>query len=585
MFQSTQEFPLSRKAGLPVAFDGCAGFLHPARSNTGVLMIPPWGFEEFTVRAAWRTLAEQLAEHHFSCLRFDLPGTGDSIGAGADIVDLATWRHAVRAAAAELRGRTGIRHLVVLGQGLGGLLAEDLADDLEAEALVLLAPSPEGRAGMRELELWGAMVAAALRIPVEKAEGEGLNIGGFTLSNAMVDQFKAFRVTTNPVTHLKVALALTRETRPADAMRVAALEARGVAVTVQDFDDHAAYVAHLATPEVPTAAFRCVTGWLVDMFPARREAATRLRLDTAAALAVAGDAIHEEAIIFGNEERLFGVLCRPEAARALVIIPNSGYNPHVGWARSNVTLARRLAEAGIATFRMDCASMGDSDVLVPEVRDVLYSPGQIDDVIAAIDALEPRGLGPIIVAGRCSGAYIALHAAERDHRIAGVVSINALRLIWHPRETLEEAMRTGSSSLADYRKRAFSREFVRRMMRRELPISDLAGKLMAKLQKKLLTKLACKAGRLTVRGSLLYRLRQRFAAFEARGVRTALVYAEGDGGLDELALYFAAKGRRLEAYPGIECTFVPGADHNMTSSRAQAAIYEAVVRTVERIRA
>ena len=41
----------------PVAFEGCAGWLHPAGGDVAALLLSPWGFEALCMRRAWRMLA------------------------------------------------------------------------------------------------------------------------------------------------------------------------------------------------------------------------------------------------------------------------------------------------------------------------------------------------------------------------------------------------------------------------------------------------------------------------------------------------------------------------------------------------
>lgn len=579
---SSRTEPLqNRKGGEPVAFNGCAGFLHRAAGSMGVLMISPWGFEEFTIRSGWKKLAEMLAERGFPCLRFDLPGTGDSLEA-SDGVLLADWLGAVEDAARELRRLTNVSQLVILGQGLGALLAQEAADRLGAEALVLMAPMPEGRRGMRELELWGAMVAEGLRIPVELRGNEGLNVGGFTLSKGILDEMKRFKLTDAKTVSVRQALMLGRANRPTDAEVAAALRQRGIAVADAEFEGYDDFVAHLATPKEPLAAFERICGWLSETFPAR---AAYLTQEPAAPPLIFDSYDHytEEAICFGPDKRLYGILCSRGTPRAVVVFANSGYNPHVGWARGHVQLARRLAMSDIATFRMDCGGLGDSDAASSGPEDVLYSADQIADVRAALDMLTARDMDKIVTAGRCSGAYIALHAAEDDARVSGVVSVNALRLIWRPNETLEQAMSGGSGSLANYGQRALSRETLMRLVTFQLPVWSLAKKVGAKVAGKILAKAAPLTGNLTQQGRLAGKVQQRFAAFEQRGVKTALLYADGDGGLDELAQYCGAGGGKLAGFGGISLKTVANADHNMTAAHAQTAIYDAILDVVNRL--
>ena len=573
-----------RKSGIPVAFDGCAGFLHPARGTVGVLMISPWGFEEFTIRQGWRLLAETLAVAGFPCLRFDLPGTGDSLGLNSDVTSLDSWLSAIDKAAQFLRKNTAIEHLIVLGQGLGALLSVEMVEKIDACALVALAPMPRGRSGVRELELWGAMIASTLRIPVELDANDALNIGGFRLSKPLVEDLKGLKPRDTGLGSVTSALVLARDNRPSDADFAANLTARGLAVTVQAFENYDAFVAHLETPRPPIGDFAKILAWLERQFPSRRETETPKLPVPDAVLRDEPQGFSEEALCFGPEKRLYGVLCLPQGAiRATVIIPNSGYNPHVGWARGHVALARRLASVGIANLRMDCASLGDSDAAPVGPPDVLYSQAQIDDVSQAIDMLCTRQSAPIIVAGRCSGAYIASLAAESDPRVSGLVSINALRLIWNPDETLEQAMAGGSGSLGSYGARALSLDTLKKLITLQLPVVSLARKVAAKIGEKLSAKLVGFTGNLTLPGRLRGKVRTRFFDFEQRRVQVGLVYAQGDGGLDELAKYCGGGGAWLSRFPNVTLRTVADADHNMTAAHAQNAIFEEIVKVIQRV--
>ncbi len=575
-----------RRGGIPVAFDGCAGFLHPAAGNVGVLMLSPWGFEEFTVRQGWRLLAETLAGNGFSCLRFDLPGTGDSLTHNSDITALDTWLSSTNSASEVLRKRTGISHLVVLGQGLGAILAVEMLDKIRADSLIAMAPLPPGRAGMRELELWGAVVASALRIPVELGENDALNIAGFRLSKPLFDEMKRLKTSDAPFVSVRSGLVLARSERPSDMDFAEALAARGMAVTRQNFEGYDAFVAHLETPRAPELAFADICNGLRQNYPDRGDARSSLSGPERAILSSPMGKYSEEALCFGPANRLFGVLCAPPGEpRATVIIPNSGYNPHVGWARGHVNLARRLAGVGIASFRMDCASLGDSDAVPDSVRDVLYSDAQIADVEAAIDMLCAYSAAPIVVAGRCSGAYIANNVAQRDERVSGVISINALRLIWNPDETLEQAMAGGSGSLSSYKARAFSRDTLIRLFKFQLPVVDLTRKVAGKVLDKAASKLVGVTGGLTLAGRLRGAVRARFTAFEARGVEVALVYAIGDGGLDELEKYCGNQGKWLSRFSNVTVRLVENADHNMTADHAQDAIFQAIETLIQRVEA
>ena len=127
----------------------------------------------------------------------------------------------------------------------------------------------------------------------------------------------------------------------------------------------------------------------------------------------------ERAVQFGPDDTLSGVLTVPtrRAARApVILVPNTGASPRWGNARGIVTLARWLAESGIASMRIDVSGTGDAALKTGE-RGQPYSRQGDQDVIAGVEFLAARFDRPVIVLGMCSGAYHAFQAALRDRRI------------------------------------------------------------------------------------------------------------------------------------------------------------------------
>jgi hypothetical protein len=64
---------------VPVTFAGCFGWLHPAPGRRGVVLCNAWGQEALCAHRSWRLLAMDLAAAGLPTLRFDYPGTGDSL--------------------------------------------------------------------------------------------------------------------------------------------------------------------------------------------------------------------------------------------------------------------------------------------------------------------------------------------------------------------------------------------------------------------------------------------------------------------------------------------------------------------------
>ncbi len=94
-----------------------------SHGTAGVLIVPPFGWEDVCSYRPLRFLARTLAESGIPVMRFDLPGTGDSSGSALDSGLFEAWIQSVDDAAAELRAATGVKDVAVVGIRLGALLA------------------------------------------------------------------------------------------------------------------------------------------------------------------------------------------------------------------------------------------------------------------------------------------------------------------------------------------------------------------------------------------------------------------------------------------------------------------------------
>ena len=138
------------------------GVLHPPRSaaprargenasDLGVVICNPFAHEYFQCARALRHLGLSLARAGHPVLRFDFEGTGDSSGTLWD-ARLERWVASVGAAARELRARSGVTRVALVGLRLGATIAALAAADTPHDDLVLWNPIADGRRYARELE-------------------------------------------------------------------------------------------------------------------------------------------------------------------------------------------------------------------------------------------------------------------------------------------------------------------------------------------------------------------------------------------------------------------------------------------------
>jgi dienelactone hydrolase len=264
--------------------------------------------------------------------------------------------------------------------------------------------------------------------------------------------------------------------------------------------------------------------------------------------------------------RLFGVLTEPVGTPALelgAILLNPGAHRRIGQNRMWVEVARRWAARGVCTLRLDLEGIGDADGDGERFTDLAeqYDPRLIDQLCAAIDALETRGLGRhFVFAGLCSGARWSFGAALRDERVVSALMLNPQSLFWNPSLGTARVLRRGSRSKA---------------LRGEVPLTQILA-------------LTYEVPVMVAR-----RIRARWQARRAGGDQfdRALDRLRDTGkhlqfifsGHEPLYEEIEREGRiqRMERWPNVGFDFVPGQDHLMKPPAAQRVVNQALDRALE----
>ena len=135
----------------------------------------------------------------------------------------------------------------------------------------------------------------------------------------------------------------------------------------------------------------------------------------------------EKAVLFGPNRSLVGIVSEAEGqavggGRPAVILLNSGPLHRVGPFRLYVTVARRLAAAGLTVLRMDLSGKGDSE---PR-RDKRSARERVEeDVRAGMKLLsETRDSDQFVLMGLCSGADDSIEVAAKEPSVVGAVLLD-----------------------------------------------------------------------------------------------------------------------------------------------------------------
>ncbi|HEY1854929.1 MAG TPA: alpha/beta fold hydrolase [Solirubrobacterales bacterium] len=537
-----------------------------SRLRTPVLVCSPWGWDDAASYRPRRAWAERLAAAGRPALRFDLPGTGNSSGSPRDPGLVTAWLDGVAAAAEELRARTGVTEVAILGLGLGGLLAIAAAEAGAAVGeLVMVTAPPSGRAFVRgarnfsRLQGWHAD-ASSVAVPDGWIEASG-----FVLTAGTIEELEAIEPKGPFGPDLRRVLMLSR--RPGARNPLAtALEAAGVEVRAEGISGWGQMVAHPETSRLAEDAAEKVASWMDESGAAAPDAAagdggglTGIELDGAPAPITETPFPVEHP--YG---RSFGLLTTPadgEAAPLCLVFLNAGAVRSTGPNRMWLERARAWAARGLPALRVDLEGIGEADGDpdgVPPGEEFFATKYQ-DELGRVLDALEARGLGPdFALVGLCSGGFLAFRTALADPRVRAAYVINAGALVWRPGIFDEREVRKVS--------RVFERKWVGKLLRGEIEWSKVRSMFTS------IGERARRRLRPRRRGGTPWdvELQADLDRLEAHQTRLALMFCGNEGMADELeAVGFATT---LDSRRFVEMVDLPGADHTLRPLESQAAL-------------
>jgi hypothetical protein len=446
-------------------------------TGIGVVIVPPFGWEDMSSYRPRRMWAEALAAAGATVARIDLPGSGDAAGGPEDPDRVPAWVDAVGAAAAHLRLARGCRRVVAIGIGTGGMLAVEAAKaGAPVDDLVLWGVAARGRAVMRQLTVFAKMEAEARAAGgaggtvAEDALPDGaLGVGGYLLSAESAAALKALdlRDLALPGGHGRRALLLEQDGISVDAALAGALREAGVEVTEAPAHGFGKMMLEPQFSRAPQEAIATVARWLAET-PAGDGPAPDpdpQRAPTAADELVDPDGGYRERFVLVPDPAgdVFGVATDPLAAPAVPARMGflGGTGHRIGPNRMWVEAARRWAARGVPSVRLDFAGIGDAGGEPPPDVPSLYQDiyvGQLRRVLDAVAQPEDRTTVPVAL---CAAAYWAVQTSLADERRVVPFMLNPGMLSWDADEHHAHLRR-------HYRKRLLKLDTYRRLLRGEV---------------------------------------------------------------------------------------------------------------------
>jgi pimeloyl-ACP methyl ester carboxylesterase len=419
-----------------------------ADTGVGVVIVPPFGWEEVCSYRPLRFMAQGFAQRGIPALRYDLPGTGDSSGDAADAGLVDSWIRSVADAAKELRSVASVRDVTVIGIHLGAMLAmKAISQGADVRQMVLWGPASTGGKVLRELRA-AANVERWEHLRDEDAPPQpmpGFESGGFLISPETQRALEELDVSSLPWRTPPRVLLLSRDDLPPDDRIVEGLHTSLPHVAIAPGHGYAAMMASPQESVCSVETVDLIADFIASDFHetpplekvAHKKAAIPLSHAAARPEHVAPRTLESVFSIDASSLRMFGILAEPDPAVPrndyCLVYLNAGGVRHTGPNRMWVESARRWAARGVASLRLDLQGIGESDgeqaIDVPS----LYRETFIQQIEIAIEGLRKyTGAKRFGAIGLCSGACWAFHAAARIQDVDSAILVNPSLLWWDP---------------------------------------------------------------------------------------------------------------------------------------------------------
>jgi alpha-beta hydrolase superfamily lysophospholipase len=546
------------------------GWHHPASPDNArqacIVVCPPLGYEYMSSYRSARVLAERLAAVGYDVIRIDYDGTGNSAGDYDDPDRVNAWIRSIGAAIGEAITRTGSKRVALVGIRGGAMLAAQAAVAAgSVDQLVLWAPPSSGRSFVRELNALAGL-GASDDAQSEPANGV-LTVAGHATTQATLDDLAAWSVADLVTRPAREVLVLEREDRPAEPLLEARLKVLGANVTRVKASGTPEMLMAPHVSQLPEQAIDQIVSW----FEARPNAGTA---GAESRSALRGAVIHdagnyrEEALRFGDGDRLFGIVARPSAASThpAVVLFSTGAGHNVGPHRLYVPLARQWASNGHVVLRFDTGGIGDSAPPIGAADNVVYPEHMLEDARAAIELVRreaPRR--PVVVGGLCSGGWLAFLAAREGLAVDAAFCVNPPLYLRDGPDGLEWL--TEEREIEHYQQSLRDASKWAQALRGRTSYGHITRVAAHALFRQVAARIGG-ARRDVLPGSLSADL----CRIADRGVTTLFVFARGDGGLGYFEQHATAALRRPAVQAFLRHTIVDGAGHAFFSRSAQETL-------------
>jgi pimeloyl-ACP methyl ester carboxylesterase len=227
------------------------------------------GDEYIRFHRASRQLAIRLSHLGFPVLRFDLSGCGDSSG-DSEEVEMQQWLTDISAAVEEMRRRSGLARICLVGLRLGGALSMMVSNGRgDIDGIVLWDPVVSGKTYVAELKrLHREMLQRAHVQQKQLADEHYAEILGFPFPRGLLTDLESidlFTIQQKPANRL---LVIESQEKARGRRLVEHLQQLGAHVTYRhlSFPQFWIWREDVGEALVPHQVLQAVVAWLAEVY-------------------------------------------------------------------------------------------------------------------------------------------------------------------------------------------------------------------------------------------------------------------------------------------------------------------------------
>ena len=398
------------------------GMFHVPESGfarAGVVVCPPFGRDLLHANYTLRCLGDEMTARGVCTLRFDYDGTGDSAGTGNDPQRVKSWLDSITAAVATMRA-SGVESVFIVGMGLGATLAAQVVEaDENIDGFVLWDPEPSGKAYISRQRALGALSS---NVSTTTTDGS-LDLPGMIFDALTAADLRKVDLSNLGKSQTRM-LVLVRPDRDVTRLKD---RLPGDLVEWGEAVGHALLIDDGMEITVPKEALDRVVRWIDT------HVTHELQLISVPGWTgptpipgPSGRSSMVETPVWVGDTGLFGIVTEPSGQNIgpTVIFLSVSQGHRIGPARSWVDLARRWAETGQRSIRIDFSGLGDSPLRHKEQQQFEWcAPEAFDDVEEIARWCSPSDPSNVILVGLCASGYQAIDSTFYLMP-RGVVAIN-----------------------------------------------------------------------------------------------------------------------------------------------------------------